>query len=443
MKRRFVILGNGIAGFSAAREIRRLGEEDEIWIVSGERYPAYRRPLLSKTCLKDLKREDIQIVEDSWYKEAHIRQLLGRQIARIEADEKQVRLSDGHTIGYDACIYALGAENVLPPFCRRDLPAVCVPSKAAQADRLAGEWTARKGIFTIRTMEDIRRLKKRLLLSEKAVVIGGGSIGLEIAWEMLQMGVQVTILEGGPWLMGRLLDGESAHMLAGHIEKKGISVYTNVQVESLTKEGAVTGVSLSDGRHLAADLVVVCCGTRAHVELAKEAKIACDKGVLVDDFMQTRRPDIYGAGDCIQWRGAVTGLWGFALASGRLAGYNAAVPREKRERLSYAPYPLLFNGMGISLSVMGDVQTGEGTHRAPKSGQQGRGGPDGQTLEGRVSESGRFLVDHHDGEDIRYEKYFYQDGQLTGAVLIGDLSRMEEIRQMLAARSIRDTRKRR
>lgn len=440
MKKRFVILGNGIAGLSAAQEIRKQRAEDEIWILSEEKDLAYRRPLLSKTYLKSLKKEDIRIMGESWYKEAHIRQLLGRRVTKIEADKKLVRLSDGQGIGYDACIYALGAESVIPPFCRSGLPAVAVRTEAAEVDMSAeaiqGSPSARskiakRGVSAIRTMEDIRQLKKRLLLSEKAVVVGGGPIGLEIAWEMEQMGVQVTVLEGGPWLMGRHLDEESAQMLAGHIEKKGIPVYTGVQVESLTGEDGVTGVVLADGRHLPADLVVLCCGTQAETALAKGAGIACEKGVLVDDFMQTDQPDIYGAGDCIQWRGAVSGQWGFALASGRLAGYNAAVPREKRERLSVPPYPLLFNGMGISLSAMGDVQDKEGTHRAPEHAaregkEQGRGGSE---ADGR--KCGRFLVSRHAGEDIRYEKYFYQDGQLTGAVLIGDLSRMEEIRRML------------
>lgn len=440
MKTRFVILGNGIAGLSAAQEIRKQRAEDEIWIVSQEKDLAYRRPLLSKTYLKSLKKEGIRIMGDSWYKEAHIRQLLGRQIVKIEADKKLVRLSDGHGIGYDACIYALGAENVIPPFCRRDLPEVTVRTETAEENVSAGAVQGgastrnkpeKRGVSTIRTMEDIRRLKKRLLLAENAVVIGGGSIGLEIAWEMEQMGVQVTVLEGGPWLMGRHLDEESACMLAGHIEKKGIPVYTSVQVESLTGEDRVTGVVLTDGRHLPADLVVVCCGTQAETALAREAKIACEKGVLVDDFMQTDQSDIYGAGDCVQWRGAVTGLWSFALASGRLAGYNAAVPREKRERLTVAPYPLLFNGMGISLFAMGDVQNGRGTHRAPVCTTGGGKEQSRGMLEDGGLKSGQFLIGRHAGEEIGYEKYFYQDGRLVGAVLIGDLSRMEQIRRML------------
>ncbi len=506
MKERFVILGNGIAGLSAARAVRELLPEAKIKIVAEEKELPYRRPLLSKTYLKSLKREDIQIVSADWYERADIQLVLGRRAVRIEAEEKRVHLSDGQVFPYDACIYALGAEPVRPPFYRAGGAAgadLYRAGGAAGADLcMAGGMTKADlcwdGVLTVRTMADIRRLKKRLILSRRAVVIGGGSIGLEIAWEIEQMGCRTVVLESAPWLMGRLLDPESAGVLARHIEKKGILVYPGVQVESLTGERSVTGVRLADGRHIPADLVVVCCGTRAVAGLAREAGIACGKGVLVDDFMETKKADIYGAGDCIQWRGAVAGRWSFALASGRLAGYNAAVPREKRERLASAAYPLLLSGMGISLFAMGDVQAGEGTHRAPGAGvggplsegpetdsvsrqtsggpetdgvsRQTSGGPEAdgvsrqtsagpetdgvsrQTLAGpeadgvsRQTSGGPeadgsdrsaleppcFQVGRHEGEGLHYEKYFYQDGRLTGAVLFGDLSRMGAIRQML------------
>ena len=287
MGKRFVILGNGIAGFSAASGIREQQPDGEIIMISDEKESSYLRPLLSKTYFKTFQKEKIRIADASWYEQNRIQQILGHGIEAIIPEKKQIRLFTEEIISYDTCIYALGSRCFVPPFCGAD----------------------KAGVMTVRNTGDFDRIRKYLSVASHAVVIGGGVIGLEMAWELFQTGCPVVILEAAPRLMGRLLDEESAGIFTDIIEKKGIPVFTGVQIEEITGKDVVSGVKLADGKWFPADLVIVSCGIRANTELARSAGLGCDRGVLVNDFLQTDIPGIYAAGDCMQWRCPNPGLW--------------------------------------------------------------------------------------------------------------------------------------
>lgn len=405
MGKRFVILGNGIAGYSAAAEIRRQSREAEITLISEEE-SAIIRPRLSKICLQSFQRENIRLGDDSWYEKQGIRQVLGRRVEEILPKENRICLSDGSSYLYDTGIYALGARCFVPPFPGTD----------------------KRGVATVRTAEDIARIRRLTATAACGAVIGGGVIGMEMAWELHQAGCPVTILEAGPRLMGRLLDEESAGVLCKKAEAQGIPVCCGVNIQELTGEGRVTGVKLEDGRWFPADLVIISCGIRANTELAEQAGILCGQGVLVDDFLQTSHPDFLAAGDCIQWKKPNPGLWNYARKSGTLAGYYG-VKREERDFLqkqsgfSPSAEPVIFDCMGTSLFSIGSTEEGEGieTYR------------EGQILGKSRTKRGRFLVNHHEGENEPYRKFFVKDGLLSGAVLIGDLSGLAEIKEGIGA----------
>lgn len=400
MGKRYLILGNGIAGLTAAETIRGRDAEAEITMVSEEKEPAYLRPLLSKTWFKAFQKEHIRIRPESWYQENRIEVLSGRKVIRLMPEEHRVILNDGEELSYDICVYAMGARCFVPPI----------------------EGSDKKGVMTVRTVEDFDRIRRRLLKTKRAVVIGGGVIGLEMAWELKQMGCETTILESAPWLMGRLLDQESAGLLTDQIRAQGIACHAGVQIRSILGDEQVRAVSLADGREFPAELVLISTGIRANIQVAAEGGIACDRGVLVDNQMKTGAEDVYAAGDCIQWKSPNPGLWGYAKTTGEVAGINAS--SQDGSEIGFVPRPefVVLSTMGTGLFSAGDVSEGAGVETVT------------QKREAASEKTCRFVVNSHEVGAVLYKKKFYRQGKLTGAVLMGDLSEMEAIKSEMGVR---------
>ncbi|MCC8059931.1 MAG: FAD-dependent oxidoreductase [Clostridiales bacterium] len=393
MNKRYLILGNGIAALSAARQIRRLVPKARIIMLSDETEDTYSRPLLSKTWFRSFQAEKTLVIKQSCYEEHHIERILNVTIDHLDTGKQRVFLDNGNFLEYDACIYALGASCFVPPFRGKD----------------------QDGVFTVRTFQDFNRIRRKLLVTEHAVVIGGGVIGLEMAWELSRMDCQVTILEAGPRLMGRLLDQESADVLTEFIEKAGIPCYAGVQIAEIEGNGTASGVRLADGRRFPAELVIVSCGVRANTRVALQSGIDCDRGVLVDDYMRTNCPNVYAAGDCIQWKSPNPGLWNYARTSGETAGTNAVlmddIRSEKAMPFSPGAEAVLITGMGTSIFAIGDV-TENADVRIKRVREENHA-------------DSFFQVNPHKSGPLAYTKKFYREDRLVGAVLMGDLREME------------------
>ncbi|MCD8220759.1 MAG: FAD-dependent oxidoreductase [Clostridiales bacterium] len=402
MMSEIVILGNGIAGYAAAREIRKYDTKSPITFISEERSTTYLRPLLSKTYFKSFQKEKIRLETDEWYREQGMRQILGTRIIGIRTKEKCVELDHGTVIPYDICIYALGSSCFVPPFGGKD----------------------KKGVMVVHSFRDFDQIRRRLYTASNAVVIGGGVIGLEMAWELKQMNCGLTILEAGPRLMGRLLDEQSAGVLSDAIRSQGITVEAGVNIKEITGDEAATGVACADGSWYPADVVIVSCGVRANSQIAREAGLTCDRGVIVDETMRTSDPCIYAAGDCMQAASPNPSLWSYSKVSGETAGYNICHPDTPRPFIA-PPSPVIISGFGTNLFSIGDVSIGEGvtivdgddcTEKSPEPVQ----------MAGR-----RFRVNEARGGDTHYSRRIYRDGKLKGAVLLGDLSDMAAIKAEL------------
>lgn len=442
MTERILILGNGIAGLSAAKSALENRPDAKITMVSEEPSLSYTRPLLSKTFFKTLREEDIRIEEREWYEERGIEQILGIRAEALSPDQRTVRLSDGRVLCYDSCVYALGASPSIPPI------------RGAE----------KKGVAVVRTLADFSYIRRTLVLAERAVVIGGGVIGLEMAWEMSQMGCLVTVLEAAPRLMSRQLDEESAAVFMEILEKRGISVHTGVRIEEIAGQSRAEGVRLEDGRWFPADLILLSCGVRANVELAKQAGLPCRRGLVVDCFLRAGADGIYGAGDCIEIQSPAQnpgqspsqnpsqipsqdpdqtpatvlnpGLWNYARRSGEIAGYQAS--GQTPERKFEAPREgLIFHGAGTALFSIGRVEEGPGIRTQVRQierkierqiEKQIERQMNGQ-MEREGLPRGRFLVNPRAQGAVCYEKRFYDGTGLCGAVLIGDLTAMEQIKQ--------------
>lgn len=376
----YVILGNGAAGFNAAKAIRERDKTGSVILISDEPYRAYNRPMLTKSIVAGLSADQIAIEGPGWYEENKIWQMLGKQVQSIDMKEKEVLLDSGEKVRFTKLIYALGSECFIPPLEGSGMPEV----------------------VAIRRLSDVEKVEQLIRNSSKAVVIGGGVLGLEAAWELKKAGLEVQVLEAAPVLMGRQLDTGSAEILKETARKNGIEIHTGVSVTAIDGEGHVAGVRLSDGTVIPAELVVISAGVRANTGLAQDIGLETGRAVKVNSRMETGVPGVYACGDCAEHEGANYALWPEAVEQGRVAGANAA-----GEALEYEPVSaaLTFHGMNTALFAAGD--NGKNPDLLYKT------------------------VEFRDMGKGQYRKYYFLNNRLAGVILIGDLSEMEKMTEAL------------
>ena len=374
----YLILGGGIAAVSAAEAIRQRDRTGTITILSAESYLPINRPMLTKDLdVTSEGAESIQIHPQSWYEERGIEVQNGILAAALHPEEKYVLGSNGIRYGYDKLICATGAECFVPPFAGHD----------------------KGGVITIRHLEDVHEIKQRMKEGAKqAVVIGGGVLGLEAANELMRSGIQVTVLEAAPQIIGRQIDPLSAQIIKEKMNHFGIPVFEGVSIAEIEGDEQAAGVRLGDGRSFPADFVVVSCGNRANAGFMKTAGASVERAVVVNEFMESAIPDVYACGDCCQFENLNYQLWQEAGHQGRIAGANAA-----GERLSYANqmFGLSMEGFGTSLYAIGDT--------------------------GKRDEIPYKTVETRDEVTGRFEKYWFFGGALQGAVLIGTQDKIQTI----------------
>lgn len=365
----FLILGNGAAGVNAAEAIRNRNKTASIVMVTKESLLGYNRPMLTKSMIADFDPSQILIHNEDWYQERNIFNIFDRTVVSLDIKEREAVFEDGIKLKYDKLIYALGAESFRPLIAGSD----------------------KNEVIAIRSVQDVERVKALLPSAENAVVIGGGVLGLEAAWELSRSGCQVVVLETADRLMARQLDAKSSAVLKDIVSEKGIEVRCGVNTASIDGNGRVTGVTLEGGEEISADLVIFSCGIRANSKIAMEAGIAVDRGIIVDERMQTNIQGIYACGDCAQFNGINYGIWPEAVEMGKAAGANAAGEELAYHTVSPA---ITFHGMDTFLYAVGD--TGNDPDKKYK------------TVE--IEEAGKKIL----------EKYYFIKGRLEGAVIIGD-----------------------
>ena len=351
-------------------------------MISNESCASYNRPMLTKTMLASLTAEQIAVEPESWYEENDICQILGRTVVSVDTEKSEVILDDESQIHFTRLIYALGSECFIPP----------IPG------------SGREQVIAVRRISDVEKISGLLKRSKNAVVIGGGVLGLEAAWELKKAGLSVTVLEAAPMLMGRQLDATAGSILEEISRKNGIAIHTSVSISSIDgdESGAVIGVSLSSGETFPADLVIVSAGVRANTGLAQEMGLKTEKAVVVNSRMETGMKHIYACGDCAEYKGANFAIWPEASEQGRVAGANAA-----GDDLEYRPVSsaLTFNGMNTSLYAAGD--NGKNPNLLYKT------------------------VEFKDMGKEQYRKFYFLNNRLCGVILIGDLSQMARMSEAL------------
>lgn len=286
-----IIIGAGHAGGELAIALRNEGWEGRILLLGEEAHLPYHRPPLSKAYLAGgVEKSSLAIRPLAAYERANVEFMPGVRVVRIDRANQRLELADGSQLAYDKLAIATGG---------RPRP-LSVPN-AAVAERCAN-------FHYLRTLDDVEQIRAQLAAGKRLAIVGGGYIGLEVAASAVAQGLQVTVLEALP----RVLQRVTAAELSAYYERKhreaGVDIRTGVQVADLEVTGdAVTAVLCADGSRLAADLVVVGIGLLANTELAAEAGLQVDNGILVDEHAQTSDPHIYAAGDCTNHPNALLG----------------------------------------------------------------------------------------------------------------------------------------
>ncbi|MCB1545202.1 MAG: NAD(P)/FAD-dependent oxidoreductase, partial [Rhodoblastus sp.] len=287
MRKKLVVVGNGMA---AGRVLDELFEKSpdhyDVTVFGAEPRVNYNRIMLSPVLAGEKSFSDIVIHDEAWYEANKVVLRRGETVAEIDRTQRVVRTASGAMEPYDKLIVATGSMPIIIPVPGAKLP----------------------GVVTFRDLDDVDAMLQAAASGGRAVVIGGGLLGLEAAAGLATKGMTVSVIHLMPTLMERQLDPNAGYLLQRAIEQRGIEVVTSANTKSIVGETRVEGVLLDDGRTLPADLVVMAVGIRPNTTLAKNAGLDVKRGVVVDDFMRTSDPDVYAVGECVEHRGACYGL---------------------------------------------------------------------------------------------------------------------------------------
>ena len=284
---KLVVIGNGMApGRALERLLEKAPDAYEITIFNAEPRVNYDRIMLSPVLSGEKSYEDILIHDDAWYAEHGLTLKKGCKATSIDREKKQVTGADGSVVDYDKLLIATGSSPFIIPIPGKDL----------------------EGVLTYRDLDDVDAMLDAAKSGGSAVVIGGGLLGLEAAAGLKERGMDVTVLHLMPTLMERQLDTAAGYLLERAIEARGIKVRTAANTHEIIGEDRVEGVRLDDGTELPASIVVMAVGIRPNGDLARDAGLEVNRGIVVDDTMQTSDPDILAVGECVEHRGTAYGL---------------------------------------------------------------------------------------------------------------------------------------
>jgi nitrite reductase (NADH) large subunit len=367
--RHVVVIGNGIAGVTCADHVRRRHPGVEIDLIAEEVHQVYNRMAITRLIYGRSAMQGLGLLPDAWWDANAITPWLCTRATRIDLDAREVVLGSGERLPYDRLVLATGSSAYVPPLDGYGAPGSFVVRTADDA-------------FAIRTF--VQRHEAR-----KAVVAGGGLLGLETAYALHKLGLHVTVLERSPTLLRRQLDPRGGELLREYLRGLGIDVLVGAETEALSANGRVRDVRLSDGRSLETEVFVVAAGIAPNVGLAKEAGIEVNRGVIVDDCLRTSASDVWAVGDAAEHRGAILGLWPTAVDQAELAAENLL----GGERTYEGTLPVtMLKVVGVQLTSIGRIEATEGDA----------------------------VVALEDVADHKYRKLLIgADGRIAGAILLG------------------------
>ncbi|WP_113673996.1 FAD-dependent oxidoreductase [Vallitalea guaymasensis] len=375
-KEKVVVVGNNAAGISAVEAIRKRNTNAEIIVIDKDPNYAYYRPSLSDYISDSHDEEYFYLHKKEWYSENNINLMLGTAVTKIDSSNNQVILDNEEIVTYKKLILANGSHNFIPQLQGID----------------------KKGVFSIKTLSDADEVKAYAKNCNKAAIIGGGLLGLEAAWELKKLELDVTVIEVADRLLPKQLDEESSRILENGIKKTGINIHKSVTADAVLGEDEVTGVKLSNEMVIEADMVIVSIGVRANTKLAQEAGLNVNRGIIVDEYMRTNIENIYGAGDVTEFEGINYYIWQQAIEQGEVAGANAV-----GDTLTYKNIipNNIFNAMNMDIFSTGDL--------------------------GNKKDLSYNSINQQDKDKAIYKKLYFTGNKFTGGILMGDISKSSDL----------------
>jgi nitrite reductase (NADH) large subunit len=370
----YLIIGNGVAGNAAAENIRKYDPAGKIVIFSRESRPFYYVPALPEYLAGAKSADQVIVHPQKWYDQNRIDLHLNTTVTKIDPAQKMVETQQGERFPFDQLLLATGGKSFIPPMQGADSP----------------------GVFTLKTLADADRIKQWAAKVKTAVLIGGGLLGLEAGNGLRKSGLKIIVVEFFPRLLPRQMDVPGAAILQSQMEDMGFNFYLGATTKEIAPVPGGLEVRLAGGEKIPGEMVLISAGVRPDLTLAQALNLDLDKGVKVDDAMRTSRENIYAAGDLIEHKGRLYGIWPAAMEQGAVAG--AAMAGQAATYEGTLPSNVL-KVVGIDLVAAGDIDA------------------DGK-LESIV---------HKDEAQKNYRKLVIQDNHLVGAILLGDIRGSAEI----------------
>jgi len=362
-----VVVGNGMAGMACLEQILKHEPKFDVTVFGDETHVNYNRILLSSVLAGEREADDITVNGLDWYQKNDVRLRLGEQIHKIDLRRRLV-YGDGSETRFDKLILATGSSAFIPPI----------------------EGINKKNVFTFRSLDDTRAMLAVARLGAKAVVIGGGLLGLEAARGLQLRGCEVSVAHLLDTLMNMQLDATGGDYLRKKIEQLGVRVLTGRSTKALAGNGRVEGVIFENGDVAEAEIVVIACGIRPNAELARNAGIAVNRGVVVNDFMETSHPRVFAVGECAEHNGQVYGLVAPLFDQGKVLA--ATVTGNRGPRFTGWTPAAKLKIMGVDVFSAGEFQESNGVE----------------------------VVRYEDASFGVYKKLLVRDNKLVGVVLVGE-----------------------
>lgn len=375
----YLIIGNGVAGTTAAENIRKLDKDGNITIITEEDLPFYYRIRLNEYISGDIDEQALIAKNDQWYEDRGIDLVLNTRIAGTDSQEGVVISEGGQRFSYDSLLIATGSHSFIPPINGSD----------------------KNGVFALRSIQDARDISSYAKNIEEVVLIGGGLLGLEAGNAIRKLGKKVTVVEFFPRLLPRQLDGDGANRLQGIMEDMGFSFRLGAKTQEITGEKTIDGVLLEGGERLKAEMVIISAGVRPNMELAESLGLEMDKGIKVDDHLKTNHAGIFAAGDVAEYKGMPYGIWPAAMEQGKIAGIRMAGGEAVYQGTTMAN---TLKVVGIDLASAGNIDA-EGEHESS------------------------VVTD----ENV-YKKIVIQDNLIIGCIMLGDTKGFDKITKAMSGK---------
>lgn len=387
-KQRLVVIGNGMSGARFVEEVlaRKGSELFEIVIFGDEPYGNYNRILLSGVLAGAYDPKDIFINPLDWYNRQNITLHAGRSVTDINFEQKMVYSTDRKVEPYDKLVLATGSKPFVPEL----------------SNLYSNKGTYKNGVFVFRTLDDCNAMIKYVPLARKVAVIGGGILGLEAAYAMLNRGREVHLCHVMPCLMNVQLDQHASDILRNILVKMGIQVHLEMQTAGLLGEETISGLIFQDGTQMACDMLIIAAGVRPNIQLAQKAGLDVERGIIVHDDLSSSRSDVYALGECIQHRGRTYGLVSPLWEQARTLADQLTNAAEKRPYTGSRESTTL-KVAGVELVVMGE-----------KEG---------------IQEQDEVVTYAEPARGI-YKKLIVREDRLAGAILLGNAPTAPRLRQI-------------